>query len=107
MDFLPLELENIIYDYKKQLEFTEKFKLVLNEIKNIDYQIIFPDKNHYDRENHHLTSTITYNNIYFSKKSQYRLWRDNNIDDCLMIEDLFNDDIEVVIYDEDNSIVYF
>jgi hypothetical protein len=37
MDFLPLELENIIYDYKKQLEFTEKFKLVLNEIKNIDY----------------------------------------------------------------------
>jgi hypothetical protein len=37
MDFLPLELEKIIIDYKKQLDFSDKFKLVLNDIKNIDF----------------------------------------------------------------------
>lgn len=35
MDFLPVELENILLDYKSQLEHVEKYKKCLNKIKTI------------------------------------------------------------------------
>ena len=39
MNFLPKELENIIVDYKYQLEHKEKFNSSLNNIKQITYKI--------------------------------------------------------------------
>ena len=39
MNFLPKELENIIVDYKCQLEHKQKFNSSLNKIKQITYKI--------------------------------------------------------------------
>lgn len=39
LSLLPLEIENIVMDYKKQLDTAEKFKKVLTEIKNIQYTL--------------------------------------------------------------------
>ena len=39
MNSLPLDIENIIIDYKNQMEHREKFKNSLNIIKKIQYNI--------------------------------------------------------------------
>ena len=36
---LPKDIENIIIDYKNQMEHIEKFKLTLNEINKISHEI--------------------------------------------------------------------
>ena len=45
MNFLPKELEDIIIEYKNQLEHTEKYKLTLNTINNLE---IFTKSTNYD-----------------------------------------------------------
>lgn len=40
MNFLPKEIEDIILDYKSQLEHYEKFKKCLNDINSFKYEII-------------------------------------------------------------------
>lgn len=57
MNFLPKELEDIIIDYKYQIEQQEKYKVVLNEL--VDY---VPEKRkcisyEYDIENNFLSIT--------------------------------------------------
>jgi hypothetical protein len=39
MILLPTEIENIIYDYKNQLEHYEKFQLTLDIINQMEYKI--------------------------------------------------------------------
>ena len=39
MNFLPKELENIIIDYKYQLEYSDEFKQSLDIIKNIKIEV--------------------------------------------------------------------
>lgn len=39
MNFLPEDIENIIINYKCQLEHTTKFKKTLDKINDIDYEI--------------------------------------------------------------------
>ena len=40
LKLLPLELEELILDYKYQLEISKKYKFCIDNIKCIDYQII-------------------------------------------------------------------
>ena len=40
MEQLPTDLQNIIMDYKYQLEVSEKYQKVINEINRFDYIII-------------------------------------------------------------------
>jgi len=40
MNFLPKDIENIIVDYKEEIERWEKAQPLLNEIKNIEYEVI-------------------------------------------------------------------
>jgi len=39
MDILPKDIENLILEYKNQIEHYEKFQLTLDKIKNITYTI--------------------------------------------------------------------
>lgn len=39
MDTLPTDIQNIIFDYKAQLEHTSKFIGCIKEIKEIEYNI--------------------------------------------------------------------
>ena len=59
METLPLDIENIIYDYKFQLELTEKFDKVMKDIDNL--QIIQGRLIGIDEENDEevLINTIT------------------------------------------------
>ena len=46
MEQLPLDIENIILDYKAQLEHREKFQKCLEQINHIDHNICdFDDNN--------------------------------------------------------------
>ncbi len=42
-NIFPLEIENIILNYKYQLEHTTKFKKSIKKIKEIEYQLINKD----------------------------------------------------------------
>lgn len=56
---IPTEIENIIYDYKEQIEHSKKFEKCLKEIQNIYYTIITIDHSirdnakYYFYENNH------------------------------------------------------
>ena len=82
MEFLPAVIEDLIYDYKSQMEYTEKFNLCLNEIKKIRHKILEYDNNHtlsqiilpynkksYQIKNHYNTYELC-DNIFFT--TQYR-----------------------------------
>jgi hypothetical protein len=45
MDFLPIEVENIINHYKNQIEHIEKFKKTLKQIESIKYEVKESDIN--------------------------------------------------------------
>jgi len=48
MNFLPKELEDIILDYKTQLENNDKYKLCLNNIKMKNHMIYHGREYYYD-----------------------------------------------------------
>lgn len=45
MDILPTDLQNIIYNYKYEIETSYKYKNVINEIKNINYELFYVGNN--------------------------------------------------------------
>lgn len=63
--FLPIEIENIINDYKYQIEHVEKLHKSLKKISNINYQTSTNNKNIFTPKS---TSSYTYNNYLINTK---------------------------------------
>ena len=79
MNSLPLDLENIITEFKVQLEMVEQMNKSINEIKNITYQlngkrscIIYKDKKmFYDGTERNRLSSITNTPTSYTKDFIY------------------------------------
>ena len=80
MNFLPKDLEDIIVDYKNQMEHNIKFQSTLDEINKIEYKI----NNHGDTWRTHDNVTTQYygglNHAETLYHSDYELWVHTYID---------------------------
>ena len=97
MNTLPLCLENLVLDYKYQLEHTEKFKKTLTKIKKITHYY----NNHSDKN---------YGSILYEKdKAFIYLWihnnntNDYNDNNILEVCDMFGHPTKFI---QDNKIYY-
>jgi len=80
MNCLPKELEDIILDYKYQIEHTHKFKKCLEEINKIEYKIEYDDY-------HSVYRGIRENTHYFYFNGLFEIEQYAGRCDCISIRE--------------------
>ncbi len=90
MNSLPLDLENIILDYKYGMEHKEKFKKTLDIIKDVGYSItnygeLLSERSYIDK--HDLEQSILYQYDYdINELSYWRVDMDLDLEHWITIE---------------------
>ena len=106
MNFLPKEIENIIIDYKEQIEKEEhkkKFNKTLENIKNINYFLVEEENDDYEERCYrYYSSYFNGDIIYFIYNKNDDLWGDFDFDlDDSMLGKLIvfdgNDECSIVL----------
>lgn len=92
MDFLPLEIENIIMDYKEQLELNDKVKRINDEIKyTIKYELYNDDYTSYlfNYKKREKIIYFHYKHCLYISKEDLRSNRDIDFDLCYIDDERF------------------
>ena len=99
MNFLPKELENIIFAYKSDFEQVEQFKKITNQIQQIEYSInensefTSTSERIYNNEmnktvQHHYDIGLMDNGYYIMNAIYTMTYINNNEPNCVLLEEV-------------------